>query len=86
MFWIYLKKNERFNNPLAEGPGVARGKNKIKSFLKKIDFFNTPRPPMSVHKKVRPIGPAVWPAIRNIYIYIYTNVMFYDIDIFENRG
>ena len=40
--------------------------------------FNTPRPPMSVRKKFRPIGPTVWPAIRNIYI----NVLFYHIDEF----
>ena len=31
-------------------------------------------PPSSVHKKIRPIGPAVWPAIRNIYM----NLFIYD--------
>ena len=46
-------------------------------FSTKFDFLslNTPRPTMSVHKKFSPIGPVVWPAIRNIYI--YTNVLFY---------
>ena len=39
-------------------------------FSTKFDFLslNTPRPTMSVHKKFSPIGPVVWPAIRNIYI------------------
>ena len=31
---------------------------------------------MSVHKKFSPIGPAVWPAIRNIYM----TILFYYID------
>ncbi len=31
-------------------------------------------------KNFSPIGPAVWSAIRNIYIYIYTNILFYYID------
>ena len=31
------------------------------------------------------ISPAVWPAIRNIYIYIYTNVLLYYIDLFKNK-
>ena len=35
--------------------------------------YVTPRPPLSVHKKFSPNGPAVWPAIGNIY----TNVLFY---------
>ena len=29
---------------------------------------------MSVHKKFNLIGPAVWPAIRNIYMYEYKNL------------
>ena len=43
---------------LVEGPGVAREK----KMLKMIFFitYNTPRPPLSVHKKnFRPIGPAI---------------------------
>ena len=35
---------------------------------------------MSVHKKFNPIGQAVWPAIRNIYM----NVLFYYIDSVED--
>ena len=38
----------------------------------------TPRLPMSVHKKISPFGPAVWPARGNIYM----NVLFYYIDKF----
>ena len=41
-----------------------------------IFAYNTPRPPISLHKKISPIGPAVWSALRNIY----TNVLFYYID------
>ena len=37
---------------------------------------------MSVHKKIQPkFGPAVWPAIGNIYI--YANVLFYYIDLMD---
>ena len=44
---------------------------------------------MSVHKKFSPIGPALWPAIRNIYIYeclvlLYRlEILFYHI-LFHN--
>ena len=73
---------------LADEPGVARGKKILKKcfffkFEKHIFYFflayTTPRPPMSVLKRFRPIGPAVWPAIGKIYI--YSNVLFYYIDI-----
>jgi len=74
-------------NKLAEGPGVARCSwKKIGNFfflnkkiLKKqfrILAYNTPRHPWVSTKNFSPIGPAVWPAIRNIY----TNVSFYYID------
>ena len=54
---------------LAEGPGVTSGK-KISNFFL---AYNPSRPPMSVHKKIQTnrSTAAVWPAIRNIYIYIY---------------
>ena len=41
--------------------------------LKNVEIFllafNNPRPPLSVQKNFSPIGPAVWPAIDNIFIY-----------------
>jgi len=61
---------------LAEGHGVARGKKLKKKNGEKISIFlvyNTPRHPSVSKKNVSPIGPAVWPAIRNMY----TNVFFY---------
>ena len=45
---------------------------------KKFRFFlayYTPRPPMSVHQKFQPVLPAIGS------IYIYTNVLFYYIDL-----
>ena len=39
-------------------------------------FTSPPWQPMSVHKKISPIGPAYWPAIRNIYMH----VLFYYIE------
>ena len=50
---------------LAEGPGVADEKN-FEFFL----AYYTPPPLMSVQQNFSPIGPAVWPAIHNIYRYI----------------
>ena len=59
---------------IAERPGVAFEKKMLK---KRIIFtYTIPRPPMSVHKNFSPIGPAVWPAIRNMYM----NVLFYYIN------
>ena len=43
---------------LAEGPNVARGKNRIL----------LPIYPLVTTKNVSPFGPAVWPPIWNIYI------------------
>ena len=65
---------------LAEGPGVARGKIKFekKNFLA-VFAYNTPGHPWVSAKNVSPIGPAVCPAIRNIYM----NVLFYYIDSFK---
>ena len=63
---------DMYYNTLAEGPGVAREKKFEKKSGEKNSIFlayNTPRPPMSVHKNVSPIGPAVLSAIDNI-IYI----------------
>ena len=52
---------------LSEGPGVAHEK-----VFKKSIFFS-PRPPMIVSaNNFSPIGPAVSPAKRNIYIYMLT--------------
>ena len=48
---------------LAEGPNVARGKNRIL----------LPIYPLVTTKNVSPFGPAVWPAIGNIYM----TVLFY---------
>ena len=56
---------------LVKGPGVARGE----KILKKRLAYNTPWPPLSVHKNFRPISPTVWPDIGNIFI--YTNVLFF---------
>ena len=61
---LYIKRAER--------PGVARGN----FFFKNIYFFKMeenfeffkPLTPLSVHKKFSSIGPAVWPAICNIYL------------------
>jgi len=71
--YIYTNVLFYYTDRLAEGPGVAREKKFEKNMVKKIilDFlaYNIPRPPMSVHKKCQPNwGPAVWPAIDNIYI------------------
>ena len=50
---------------LSEGPGVAHEK-----VFKKSIFFS-PRPPMIVSaNNFSPIGPAVSPVKRNIYIYV----------------
>ena len=52
---------------------------------KKRDFenlflaYNTPGHPECPQKNVSTIGPVVWAAIGNIYI--YTNVLFYYIDL-----
>ena len=48
---------------------------------KKLYFFQPkkPRPPLSVHKKISPFCPAVWPAISNMHISM--NVLFYYIDL-----
>ena len=64
---------------LAEGPGVSREK---KCFFKKIEkinrffiAFNTPRPPMSVHKKIQ----SNWScrlAVYTQYIYEYLVLLF----------
>ena len=43
---------------LAEGPGVARGKKQNKKNKKNVE-----------KKNFSPFGPAVWPAIRNIFVY-----------------
>ena len=46
---------------------------------KKLNFFfayNTPGHPWASTKNASPIGPAVWPAKRNIFL----NVLFYFID------
>ena len=51
-------------------------KNKISNFFLAYD---TPGHPWVSTKKFSPLDPAVWPAIRNIYI--YTNVLFYYTDI-----
>ena len=71
---------------LAEVPGVARGKKenldlweKKSIFERKKNYFYTiffslcyPRGYSRVpSKNVSPFGPAFWPAIANIYIYIY---------------
>ena len=69
-----MKKRKfiRFYVKLAEGPGVARRKKilrKTKKFFKKyLDFlaYNTP-----AHECPQKIQPC------NIYIYTYTNVLFY---------
>ena len=71
---VYIYKqivHERYTfiNELAEGPGIDRGKKNWKNVEK-----------MSVPKKISPIGPAVWPAIRNIY----TNVLFHYIRIINS--
>jgi len=59
---------------LAEGPGVARGKNILKK--NRISLaFNTPRPPMSVHKKIQPNRSSHLAGYRQ-HIYIY-DVLFY---------
>ena len=58
---------------LADGPGIARGKKiKKKKIEKIIDFFKPITHPATQDcpQKIS-IGPAVWPAIGNIYIYIY---------------
>ena len=59
-------------NLLAEGPCVARGRNKFKqkfdNKISNISAYDTPRSSMSVHINFSPIGSAVWPAIRNIYM------------------
>ena len=44
--------------------------------------FNTPGYPWVSTKKFSPIGPAVWPAIRNIYM----NILFYYIDYLLAEG
>jgi len=62
----------RFHTRLAEGPGVARIKEKKLKKRKKISFrlaYVTPRLPMSVQKKFSPFGPAVWPASQREHIY-----------------
>ena len=64
---------------LAERTGVARGK-KRKKMLKIFLLFlayNTPGHLLVSTQKFRSIGPAVWPAICNIYM----NVLFYFVDL-----
>ena len=69
-FCLYVK--------LTEGPGDAIKKNWKIYLKKKIRFFKPITPP-GLHwvpqKNFSSIGPAVWPAIRNIHI--YTNVLFF---------
>ena len=46
--------NHKYNK-LAEGPGVTRGKKNFeKKFFEICLAYVTPRPPMSVHKKIQP--------------------------------
>ena len=69
-----------FYEILAEGPGVARGKIKFekkmvgkKILKKKLKFFlayNTPRPSMSVHKKIQPNRSSCLAGYRE-HVYIY---------------
>ena len=63
---------------LAEGPNVSR---EIFFFLSFEFFiaFNTPRPPLSVHKKVQSNRSSCLAGYGQ-HIYIYTNVLFYYID------
>ena len=56
-------------NILAEGPGVAR-RIKINKF-RFLFSLSHPRPPMSVHKKICSIGPAVWLAIYESLVLLY---------------
>ena len=77
-FFFYWSDLCLFKNDLnikglpAERHRVAREKNLIKKVWKKSNFlaYNIIQPPISVHKKISPIDPAVWPAIDNIFIYI----------------
>ena len=59
---------------LAEGSGVARGKNNEKKCSEKmiLDFFSLkhPPPPMSVLKSFGTFGPAVWPAGYRQHMYL----------------
>ena len=54
---------------LAEGPGVDREKKYLKKKLEFFIVYNPPRPPLSVQKNFSSNGPAVWPAIGNIFLY-----------------
>ena len=66
------------HNIQAEGLDIAREKKKLRTNFEFFIANCTPRPPLSVQKNFSPIGPAVWPALGNIYI--YTNVLFYHLD------
>ena len=67
--WEFLKSILTMTK--LKGPALPVEKNQI---LKKKKFVFLAQPPAT--KNVSPIGPAVWPAIRSIYM----NVLFYYID------
>ena len=50
-------------------------------YFEKNLAYNTPRPPMSVHKKNQPSQSSRLAAIRNIYVYTYAYVLFYYIEV-----
>ena len=59
-------------------PVEKKIKKEKKSFRICLTYNTGGGTPKCPQKKSRPIGPAVWPAIGNIYI--YTNVLFYYVD------
>ena len=61
----------------------ARGCPWKKKFEKMSNFlaYNTPRPPMSVHKNFQPNRPSRTDWAENKH-HIYTNVLFYYIDLY----
>ena len=65
-FMVYKK--------LAKSPGVARGK---KNWIKKTIFETHPSHSWVSTKNVSPFGPAVWPAMGNIYVYNECLVLLY---------
>ena len=69
---------------LNEVLGVARGIFFNQILNKNLEFSKEKNSGYSrvPSKNVSPFGPAVWQAIGNIYI--YTNVLFYYIDDFNN--
>ena len=70
-YLIFINPVLMFNFIVLTSSRRARGCPWKKKFEKMSNFlaYNTPRPPMSVHKNCSPIGPAVRSAIRNICIY-----------------